>query len=86
MTEVVYHPGEMPAAELAHFMQSSNRRLYAWPVLVRKAIGTLFRTHNPMAAMFAWSSNLNYRRVDWNNSFQWELRTAYKLPRRDLYY
>ena len=63
MTEVVYYPGEMPAAELAHFMQSSNRRLYAWPVLVRKAIGTLFRTHNPMAAMFAWSSNQNYRQV-----------------------
>lgn len=63
MTEVVHHPGGMPAAELAHFMQSSNRRMYAWPVLVRKAIGTLFGTHNPMAAMFAWSSNLNYRRV-----------------------
>jgi radical SAM superfamily enzyme YgiQ (UPF0313 family) len=63
MTEVVHHPGGMPAAELAHFMQSSNRRMYAWPVLIRKAIGTLFHTHNPMAAMFAWSSNVNYRHV-----------------------
>lgn len=63
MTEVVHHPGGMPPAELADFMQSSNRRIYAWPVLIRKAIGTLFRTHNPMAAMFAWSSNVNYRHV-----------------------
>jgi radical SAM superfamily enzyme YgiQ (UPF0313 family) len=63
MTEVVHRPGGMSEAELAHFMQSSNRRMYAWPVLVRKAIGTLFHTHNSMAAMFAWGSNVNYRHV-----------------------
>jgi radical SAM superfamily enzyme YgiQ (UPF0313 family) len=66
MTEVVHRPAGMPAAELAGFMQSNNRRMYTWPVLVRKAIGTLFHTHNPMAAMFAWSSNLNYRNVGLN--------------------
>jgi radical SAM superfamily enzyme YgiQ (UPF0313 family) len=63
MTEVVHHPGNISEAELAGFMQSSNRRMYTWPVLARKAIGTLFLTHNPMAAMFAWSSNQNYRHV-----------------------
>jgi radical SAM superfamily enzyme YgiQ (UPF0313 family) len=63
MTEVVHRPGGMCEAELAEFMRSNNRRMYAWPVLTGKAIGTLARTHNPMAAMFAWSSNLNYRQV-----------------------
>jgi len=63
MTEVVHRPGGMCEAELTEFMRSNNRRMYAWSVLVGKAIGTLTRTRSGMANMFAWSSNLNYRHV-----------------------
>jgi radical SAM superfamily enzyme YgiQ (UPF0313 family) len=63
MTEVIHRPRGMSEAELADFMVSGNRKMYAWPVLIRKAIGTLIHTHNGMAAMFAWSSNVNYRNV-----------------------
>jgi hypothetical protein len=63
MTEVVLHPGGMPVVELAYFMRLRNRRMSAWPVLARKAIGTLFRTRNSMAAMFAWCSNVHYRHI-----------------------
>jgi radical SAM superfamily enzyme YgiQ (UPF0313 family) len=63
MGEVVHRPQGMSGPELANFMLSGNRKMYAWPVLVGKAISTFFHTHNGMAAMFAWSSNRNYRRV-----------------------
>jgi len=63
MTEVIHRPQGMDVDELARFMLSENRKMYAWPVLFRKAVGTLFMTRNPIAAMFAWNSNLNYRRV-----------------------
>ena len=63
MTEVIHRPLQMSESELAHFMLSGNRKMYTWPVLVRKAISTLIHTHNGMAAMFAWSSNKNYRHV-----------------------
>jgi radical SAM superfamily enzyme YgiQ (UPF0313 family) len=63
MTEVVHRPQGMSEAELANCMLSGNRKMYAWPVLARKVIATLFNTHNGMAAMFAWNSNMNYRHV-----------------------
>jgi hypothetical protein len=44
-------------------MGESGRRTHAWPVLVRKAVRTLCRTRNPIAAMFVWQSNVNYRNV-----------------------
>ena len=44
-------------------MHAGSRRMYAWPVLVRKAMRTLWETRSPMAAMFAWQSNINYRNV-----------------------
>jgi hypothetical protein len=37
--------------------------MYAWPVLMRKAMRTFCETRNPMATMFAWQSNINYRNV-----------------------
>ena len=37
--------------------------IYAWPVLLRKALRTLRETRNPAAMLFAWGSNLNYRAV-----------------------
>jgi len=63
MGEVVHRSQGMSEPELANFMLSGNRKMYAWPVLVRKAISTFLHTRNGMAAMFAWSSNQNYRRV-----------------------
>ncbi|HPH97597.1 MAG TPA: radical SAM protein [Anaerolineaceae bacterium] len=63
MTEVVYHPGSMSSDELTDCLQLANAEMYSWPVLMRKAFRTFLSTHDPMATMFAWSSNQNYRQV-----------------------
>jgi radical SAM superfamily enzyme YgiQ (UPF0313 family) len=63
MTEVTHRPLEMTARELARVTHDANRRMYSWPVLLRKAFRTLRETRDPMATMFAWHSNRNYRRV-----------------------
>jgi radical SAM superfamily enzyme YgiQ (UPF0313 family) len=63
MTEVVYHPGGMNPEQLTRAMQKANQKMYSWPVLVRKALGTYCATRDAMAAMFAWSSNQNYHQV-----------------------
>jgi radical SAM superfamily enzyme YgiQ (UPF0313 family) len=63
MGEAVHQPRGMTPETLAQVMGESSRRMYAWPVLVRKAMRTLRETRNPMAAMFAWQSNVNYRNV-----------------------
>jgi hypothetical protein len=48
------------AAQAVH---AASRRMYAWPALARKAMRTLQETRNPIAARFAWQSNVNYRNV-----------------------
>jgi radical SAM superfamily enzyme YgiQ (UPF0313 family) len=63
MGEAVHQPRGMAAEALTQAMGESGRRMYAWPVLARKALRTLRETRDPMAAMFAWQSNLNYRNV-----------------------
>jgi radical SAM superfamily enzyme YgiQ (UPF0313 family) len=63
MTEVTHRPRGMTARELKRTIHEANRRLYSWPVLIRKAVRTLLATRSPSAAAFAWISNLNYRRV-----------------------
>jgi radical SAM superfamily enzyme YgiQ (UPF0313 family) len=63
MTEVIHRPGGMNPAELACAMQLANDKLYSWPVLIRKAVTTFLSTQDGIAAMFAWSSNQNYRQV-----------------------
>jgi radical SAM superfamily enzyme YgiQ (UPF0313 family) len=63
MTQVVHRPAAMSSAELAEGILCCNRRLYSWPVILKKACRTLLSTRNPMAAMFAFQSNLNYRNV-----------------------
>ncbi|MCK4315165.1 MAG: B12-binding domain-containing radical SAM protein, partial [Anaerolineae bacterium] len=63
MTEVAHHPQGMKPETLSQTMRECNRRMYAWPVLVRKAMRTFRETRNPTAAMFAWQSNINYRNV-----------------------
>lgn len=63
MTEVIHHPQGMSPEALAEAMGESNRRMYGWPVLARKAARTFLETRDPVAAMFAWNSNINYRNV-----------------------
>ncbi len=63
MTEVIHRPQGMSPPALSRAMRESNRRMYGWPVLARKVVRTFFETRNPVAAMFAWSSNINYRNV-----------------------
>jgi len=63
MGEAVHRPRGITPEALAQVMEESSRRMYAWPVLARKALRTLWETRNPMAAMFTWQSNVNYRNV-----------------------
>jgi radical SAM superfamily enzyme YgiQ (UPF0313 family) len=63
MGEVTHQPRGMTPEMLVQVMGESGRRTHAWPVLVRKAVRTLCRTRNPIAAMFVWQSNVNYRNV-----------------------
>jgi radical SAM superfamily enzyme YgiQ (UPF0313 family) len=63
MTEVVYRPDGMNPTDLTSAMKVANNMMYSWPVLIRKMLNTTISTHDGMAAMFAWSSNQNYRQV-----------------------
>lgn len=63
MTQVTHRPQGMTPKALSQAMHESNGRMYGWPVLVRKAMRTFYDTRNPMATMFAWNSNINYRNV-----------------------
>jgi radical SAM superfamily enzyme YgiQ (UPF0313 family) len=63
MTQVVHRPENMSAAQLTEGILRCNRRLYSWPVLFKKACRTLTVTRDPMATMFAFQSNRNYRNV-----------------------
>jgi hypothetical protein len=63
MTEVIHQPKGMEPAVLLQTMRDCTRRMYAWPVLARKAMQTFRRTRNGTATMFAWQSNINYRNV-----------------------
>jgi radical SAM superfamily enzyme YgiQ (UPF0313 family) len=66
MTEVVHRPGRLEQVQLRQTMKKLNRQMYAWPILLRKALHTLIQTRNITATMFAWSSNINYRNVGKN--------------------
>jgi radical SAM superfamily enzyme YgiQ (UPF0313 family) len=61
MTEVTHHPGCMEPDVLASNMELLNKSVYAWPVLMRKAARTLWRTRQVSSMMFAWNSNIKYR-------------------------
>jgi radical SAM superfamily enzyme YgiQ (UPF0313 family) len=63
MTEVIHQPRRMSPEALAKEMHKSNKRMYAWPILARKAAQTFLETRSPMTTMFAWKSNINYRNV-----------------------
>lgn len=63
MTEVIFRPNAMPPAVLSETMHTCNCRLHSRSVLLRKAVRTLWNTRSFTAMMFAWTSNLNYRKV-----------------------
>jgi radical SAM superfamily enzyme YgiQ (UPF0313 family) len=63
MTEVVFQPKTMTADELSDQMETIDNKIYSWPTILKKAIGTLSHTKNFMAMMFAFNSNINYRNV-----------------------
>ena len=63
MTEVIHRSASIDSSALADEMDMLNRRIYAWPVLVRKAFRTFRRTRDVTTTMFAWNSNINYRNV-----------------------
>jgi radical SAM superfamily enzyme YgiQ (UPF0313 family) len=66
MTEVTHRPGSMEPQQLVQTMEKLNRQMHTWPVLLRKALLTLWQTKNITATMFAWSSNINYSNVSKN--------------------
>jgi radical SAM superfamily enzyme YgiQ (UPF0313 family) len=63
MAEVIHQPAGMQPAALAQSMHTCNQRTYSRPVLLRKALRALWQTRDPVATMFAWRSNVNYRNV-----------------------
>ncbi len=63
MTEVVHRPRGIDPALLTQIMGECNRQMYAWPMLIYKAMQTFRHTRSRMATMFAWQSNINYRNV-----------------------
>lgn len=63
MGEVIYTPDKMSPEELIQSKVACDGKLYAVSTLMRKAWRTLLETRDPMAMMFAWQSNLNYRNV-----------------------
>ncbi len=68
MTEVTHKPLLMSPSDLYRAMYGSVRRMYSWPVLMAKSSRTLRATRNPMAMMFAWQSNFNYRNIAMSSS------------------
>jgi radical SAM superfamily enzyme YgiQ (UPF0313 family) len=63
MTQVIHHPLLLKPCELKTAMAESSRRLYNRRTLYRKFMKTWYATRNITAAMWAYSSNLNYRNV-----------------------
>lgn len=63
MTEVVHKPGSMEPQELHNCMSESVHRLYSRWSLWRKFMKTWRATGNFTTAMWAYSSNVNYRNV-----------------------
>jgi radical SAM superfamily enzyme YgiQ (UPF0313 family) len=63
MTEVVYQPALMTPLELQEAMRKSVNRLYSRKILYRKWVKTWIATHQFTTAMWAYTSNKNYRTV-----------------------
>jgi radical SAM superfamily enzyme YgiQ (UPF0313 family) len=63
MTEVTHLPLSMEPQELANAMHESTRRLHSRRSIWRKFVKTWLATRSLTTAMWAYSSNINYRNV-----------------------
>jgi len=63
MTEVTHRPAPMEAQALADAMHESSSRLYSRRSIWRKFVKTWWATRSFTTAMWAYSSNVNYRNV-----------------------
>ncbi len=63
MTEVTHRPLSMESQELAYAMSENTQRLYNRRSLWRKFAKTWFATQSFTTAMWAYSSNINYRNI-----------------------
>ncbi len=63
MTEVVFKPQGMSPEELMTSVKQANKKMYSSTVLMKKMLSTLIYTRSFIAAMFAFSSNQNYRQM-----------------------
>jgi radical SAM superfamily enzyme YgiQ (UPF0313 family) len=66
MAEVVHRPCHMEPEVLAREFGALNKRLYARPTLARRAVQTLWRTRDAIAASLAWAVN-----TYWITASQW---------------
>jgi radical SAM superfamily enzyme YgiQ (UPF0313 family) len=60
-TELVHRPRNIEPEDLSRIMRECTRRIYARPVLARKAAQALLRTGSAVAAAFVWRMNMNWR-------------------------
>jgi radical SAM superfamily enzyme YgiQ (UPF0313 family) len=63
MTEVVHRPLSMSPEELTRVMHESTRQLYSRKSIYRKFLKTCRATRSMTTAMWAYNSNMNYRKV-----------------------
>jgi radical SAM superfamily enzyme YgiQ (UPF0313 family) len=70
MTEVTHKPLSMSREELAKAMYESTHRLYNRRTIWRKFMKTWRSTRNLTTAMWAYSSNMNYRNVAFGRTKQ----------------
>lgn len=63
MSQVIHHPLLLKPSELKHAMSESSTRLYSQRTLLRKFFKTWYATRDLTTAMWAYSSNRNYRNV-----------------------
>ena len=61
--EAVHSPEKVSPNKLSGTVYESLMRLYTWPLIVRKAIRTLWNTGNPLAMVFSLQSNICYRKI-----------------------
>jgi radical SAM superfamily enzyme YgiQ (UPF0313 family) len=71
MTEVAFKPHFMEPQDLADVMRESVRRLYARRSIWRKFAKTWRATRSLTTAMWAYSSNINYRNVALGSEEPW---------------
>ncbi|HEX7319306.1 MAG TPA: hypothetical protein VF399_02975 [bacterium] len=74
MTEVLFRPKGMEPNRLVEIMRTLNQQMYSWPVILYKAMSTLFQTRDPVATVFAFYSNMNYGGVWRGKSMVRQLR------------